>query len=138
MLGGGAHPPELLPPAAAEKTPPAVNRQKISARSLKSPVTITGTPSAWCRAVRCAISMPAASARQRPLLPRLGVSAVLWKLANHARRLVVVDSSRTTGISIRLPPAYGMDSVCASTRVNALERQAMLNRTDLSPCESPG
>ena len=49
--------------------------------------------------------MPAASARQRALLPRLGVSAGLWKLANHARRLVAVDSSSTTGISMRLPPA---------------------------------
>ena len=34
MLGGGAQPPAELPPAAAVKTPPAVKRQKISARSL--------------------------------------------------------------------------------------------------------
>ena len=105
MLGGGAHAGPVLPPAAALNTPPAVNRQKISARSLKSPVTMTGTSPSWRSAVRWAISMPAASARQRALLPRLGVSAGLWKLANHARRPVVVDSRSTTGMSMRLPPA---------------------------------
>ena len=82
--------------------------------------------------------MLAASARHRALLPRLGVSAGLWKLANHARRPFSVDSSSTTGISMRLPPAYGIESECASTSRNMLERHAMLKRTDLSPRERPG
>ena len=82
--------------------------------------------------------MAAASARQRALLPRLGVSAGLWKLANHARRPVLIDSSRTTGIAMRLPPAYGMESVWASTSWNTSERHAMLKRTDLLPSDIPG
>ena len=81
--------------------------------------------------------MAAAWARQRALLPRLGVSAGLWKLADppgdRYDRLQAGRRHRDAAAA-----AYGMEIVWASTSWNTSERRAMLKRTDLLPSDIPG
>ena len=90
---GGGH-GEVVPPLAATAPAPEVTRQNASVRSLKSPIKMTGVPSALRSFIRL-ISSEVPRSRQRSLLPPLLLLVGLCTLISQTRCPVSLFSSRT-------------------------------------------